>query len=93
MARHAIENDVHAVGISTQFGGHRTLVPQLVRELRAGDLVVTVDGIVPQKGLLHARSGGRELRLRSRHEHPERSATRARADRAKGEHEGTRRRT
>jgi methylmalonyl-CoA mutase len=52
VARQAIENDVHVVGVSTQSGGHKTLVPQLVEELRrlgAGDIVVTVGGIVPQQ--------------------------------------------
>jgi methylmalonyl-CoA mutase len=52
VARQAVENDVHAVGVSTQSGGHRTLVPDLVRELAelgASDIVVTVGGIVPQK--------------------------------------------
>ncbi|HYR95297.1 MAG TPA: methylmalonyl-CoA mutase [Candidatus Binatus sp.] len=52
VARQAVENDVHVVGISTQSGGHKTLVPQLVRELRrlgAGDIVVTVGGIVPRQ--------------------------------------------
>jgi methylmalonyl-CoA mutase len=52
VARQAVENDVHAVGVSTQSGGHKTLVPQLVKELEtlgAGDIVVTVGGIVPQK--------------------------------------------
>src|SRR5690606_26192522 len=33
-ARQAIENDVHVVGVSTQAAGHKTLVPQLVEELR-----------------------------------------------------------
>src|SRR5262249_41496745 len=52
VARQAVENDVHVVGVSTQSGGHKTLVPQLVRELErlgAGDIVVTVGGIVPAK--------------------------------------------
>jgi methylmalonyl-CoA mutase len=52
VARQAVENDVHAVGVSTQSGGHQTLVPELVRELArlgAGDVVVTVGGIVPAK--------------------------------------------
>jgi methylmalonyl-CoA mutase len=50
VARQAVENDVHVVGVSTQSGGHKTLVPQLIRELErlgAGDVVVTVGGIVP----------------------------------------------
>jgi methylmalonyl-CoA mutase len=52
VARQAVENDVHVVGISTQSGGHKTLVPQLIAELRrlgAGDIVVTVGGIIPAK--------------------------------------------
>jgi len=52
VARQAIENDVHVIGVSTQSGGHKTLVPQLVQELRAqgaGDIVVTVGGIIPAK--------------------------------------------
>jgi methylmalonyl-CoA mutase len=52
VARQAVENDVHVVGISTQSGGHKTLVPQLIAELErlgAGDIVVTVGGIVPPR--------------------------------------------
>ncbi len=52
VARQAVENDVHAVGVSTQSGGHKTLVPQLVKELEklgARDLVVIVGGIIPPK--------------------------------------------
>jgi methylmalonyl-CoA mutase len=50
VARQAVENDVHAVGVSTQAGGHRTLVPQLVEALRehgAGEVVVVAGGIIP----------------------------------------------
>jgi methylmalonyl-CoA mutase len=52
VARQAVENDVHVVGVSTQSGGHKTLVPQLVKELErlgAGEVVVTVGGIVPPR--------------------------------------------
>lgn len=52
VARQAVENDVHVIGISTQAGGHKTLVPQLIRELErlgASDIIVTVGGIIPQK--------------------------------------------
>jgi len=52
VARQAVENDVHVIGISTQSGGHKTLVPQLIKELEklgAGDVVVTVGGIIPAK--------------------------------------------
>jgi len=51
-ARHAVENDVHAVGISTLAAAHRTLVPELVAALRAeeaDDIVVFVGGVIPQQ--------------------------------------------
>jgi len=51
-ARQAIENDVHAVGISTLAAGHKTLVPAIIAELEkqgAGDIVVFVGGVVPQQ--------------------------------------------
>ena len=51
-ARQAIENDAHAVGGSTQAGGHKTLGPALIAELAAagaGDVVVIVGGVVPPK--------------------------------------------
>ena len=50
VARQAVENDVHLVGISTQAGGHRVLVPELVQALRAAgasDVKVVCGGIVP----------------------------------------------
>jgi methylmalonyl-CoA mutase len=61
VARQAVENDVHVVGISTQSGGHKTLVPQLINELErlgAGDIVVTVGGIIPQRDYPFLESAG-----------------------------------
>jgi len=52
VARQAVENDVHVIGISTQSGGHKTLVPQLISELAklgANDIIVTAGGIIPPK--------------------------------------------
>jgi methylmalonyl-CoA mutase len=52
VARQAVENDVHVVGVSTQSGGHKTLVPQLIAALQAlgaNDIVVTVGGIIPSR--------------------------------------------
>ena len=49
-ARQAIENDVHAVGISTLAAGHKTLVPAIIAALReqgADDIIVFVGGVVP----------------------------------------------
>jgi methylmalonyl-CoA mutase len=58
-ARQAIENDVHAVGVSTLAAGHKTLVPAIVEALRtqgADDIVVFVGGVVPKQdyGFLYA---------------------------------------
>ncbi|HUJ02614.1 MAG TPA: methylmalonyl-CoA mutase, partial [Rhizomicrobium sp.] len=52
VAKDAIEADVHVVGISSQAGGHRTLVPQLIAALKkdgAGDKLVVVGGVIPQQ--------------------------------------------
>lgn len=49
-ARQAIENDVHALGISTLAAGHKTLVPAIVQALKeqgAQDIVVFVGGVIP----------------------------------------------
>lgn len=51
-ARQAIENDVHAVGISTLAAGHKTLVPAIIAELErqgADDIIVFVGGVIPQQ--------------------------------------------
>jgi methylmalonyl-CoA mutase len=51
-ARQAIENDVHAVGVSTLAAGHKTLVPAIINALRsqgADDIIVFVGGVVPQQ--------------------------------------------
>jgi methylmalonyl-CoA mutase len=49
-ARQAIENDCHAVGVSTLAAGHKTLVPALVKALKdqgAEDIIVFVGGVIP----------------------------------------------
>ncbi len=51
-ARQAIENDVHAVGVSTLAAGHKTLVPEIVRALEAQggeDIIVFVGGVIPRQ--------------------------------------------
>ncbi len=51
-ARQAIENDVHAVGISTLAAGHKTLVPAIIAELEkqgSDDIIVFVGGVIPQQ--------------------------------------------
>ena len=49
-ARHAVENDVHAVGCSSLAAGHKTLVPEIVKHLKAmgaDDIIVFVGGVIP----------------------------------------------
>jgi methylmalonyl-CoA mutase len=51
-ARQAIENDVHAVGVSTLAAGHKTLVPAIIEALRAqggDDIIVFVGGVIPRQ--------------------------------------------
>jgi methylmalonyl-CoA mutase len=51
-ARQAIENDVHALGVSTLAAGHKTLVPAIIAELKlqgADDIIVFVGGVIPRK--------------------------------------------
>jgi methylmalonyl-CoA mutase len=50
VAIQAAENDVHIIGASSLAGGHKTLIPQLVQELRKigrGDIMVTAGGVIP----------------------------------------------
>jgi len=64
VARMAVENDVHVLGISTLAGGHMTLVPQVIQELkRLGrpDILVIVGGVIPPQdfeALKRAGAGG-----------------------------------
>ncbi|CAG4884036.1 methylmalonyl-CoA mutase [Georgfuchsia toluolica] len=49
-ARQAVENDVHAIGVSTLAAGHKTLVPALIKALNdqgATDIIVFVGGVIP----------------------------------------------
>ena len=60
-ARQAIENDVHAVGVSTLAAGHKTLVPAIIDELKrqgADDIIVFVGGVVPQQDYDFLKAAG-----------------------------------
>ena len=49
-ARQAIENDVHAIGVSSLAAGHKTLLPELVKSLKAqgaDDIIVFAGGVIP----------------------------------------------
>jgi methylmalonyl-CoA mutase len=51
-ARQAIENDVHALGVSTLAAGHKTLVPAIIAELKkqgSDDIIVFVGGVIPRQ--------------------------------------------
>lgn len=52
VAQQAVDADVHIVGVSSQAAGHRTLVPELIRELKelgAKDVLVVVGGVIPEQ--------------------------------------------
>jgi methylmalonyl-CoA mutase len=52
VARQAAENDVHIVGASSLAAGHKTLVPQLIEELKKigrGDIMVIAGGVIPPR--------------------------------------------
>lgn len=51
-ARQAVENDVHVVGISSLAAGHKTLIPELIKELKKlgrEDMLVICGGVIPPK--------------------------------------------
>jgi methylmalonyl-CoA mutase len=59
--REAIENDVHAIGISSQAAGHKTLVPQVIAGLKkegADDIVVICGGVIPPQDVEGLIGGG-----------------------------------
>ncbi|HUP22021.1 MAG TPA: methylmalonyl-CoA mutase [Thermoanaerobaculia bacterium] len=61
VARQAVENDVHVVGISSLAAGHLVLVPQLRTELERlgrGDILVVVGGVVPAQDFETLREAG-----------------------------------
>ncbi|MCP4912650.1 MAG: methylmalonyl-CoA mutase [Oligoflexia bacterium] len=52
VAKQAIENDVHVIGVSSLAAGHKTLVPDLIAELKkqkAEDIIVIVGGVIPKQ--------------------------------------------
>ncbi|MAE96435.1 MAG: methylmalonyl-CoA mutase [Deltaproteobacteria bacterium] len=60
-AQQAIDADVHVVGVSSQAGGHKTLVPQLIQALKdrkAADIAVVAGGIIPPQDYDFLREQG-----------------------------------
>ena len=61
VAKQAIENDVHIIGISSLAAGHLTLIPQLMRSLEsqgAGDILVVCGGVIPPQDYDQLRGFG-----------------------------------
>ena len=61
VARQAVENDVHVVGISSQAAGHKTLAPALAAALRAAgaeDIIVVCGGVIPDRDREVLRAAG-----------------------------------
>jgi methylmalonyl-CoA mutase len=49
-AKQAVENDVHVLGVSSLAGGHKTLVPEVIKELKKlgrEDIMVIAGGVIP----------------------------------------------
>ncbi|MBS1581836.1 MAG: methylmalonyl-CoA mutase, partial [Bacteroidetes bacterium] len=62
VAKQAIENDVHVLGISSLAGGHKTLVPEVIKELRntyhRPDILVVAGGVIPPNDFAFLRQAG-----------------------------------
>jgi methylmalonyl-CoA mutase len=60
-ARQAVENDAHVLGFSSLAGGHKTLLPQLVEELRKldrEDIMVVIGGVIPHQDYEFLKANG-----------------------------------
>ncbi len=52
VARQAVENDVHIIGVSSQAAGHKTLIPELInrlKEIEADSIMVVAGGVIPKQ--------------------------------------------
>ena len=58
VVKHAIENDVHVIGISTHTAGHKVLIPQLLEELKETTIAVVAGGIIPPQDYEFLRKVG-----------------------------------
>jgi methylmalonyl-CoA mutase len=61
VARMAVENDVHIIGVSSHAAGHKTLVPELIAELKKqkrSDMLVVCGGVIPQQDYEFLTSAG-----------------------------------
>jgi methylmalonyl-CoA mutase len=61
VARQAVENDVHVIGVSSLAAGHKTLVPQLLAELKKmgrEDIMIVVGGVIPAQDYDFLKANG-----------------------------------
>ena len=61
VAQQALDNDVHIVGVSTLAGSHKTLIPQLIEELRRlnrSEILVVAGGVIPQQDVQFLKDAG-----------------------------------
>jgi len=61
VVQQAIDADVHCIGVSSLAAGHRTLIPELIKELQkqgSGDIVVICGGVIPPQDYDYLRSAG-----------------------------------
>ena len=61
VAKQAVENDVHVVGVSSQAAGHKTLIPDLIAALKAegaDDIIVVAGGVIPKQDYDFLREAG-----------------------------------
>ncbi|CAD7807576.1 Methylmalonyl-CoA mutase large subunit [Chryseobacterium aquaeductus] len=64
VAKQAIENDIHILGVSSLAAGHKTLVPQVVEELKklgADDITIVVGGVIPQQDYEYLYANGADF--------------------------------
>lgn len=60
-AKQAVENDVHILGISSLAGGHKTLVPEVIKQLKTygrEDIMVIVGGVIPKQDYQFLKEAG-----------------------------------
>jgi len=63
-AAQAVENDVHIIGMSSLAGGHKTLLPMLVEELKQRgreDIIVIAGGVIPPQDYEFLKEHGASL--------------------------------
>jgi methylmalonyl-CoA mutase len=64
VAKQAVENDVHCLGISSLAGGHKTLIPEVITELRKygrGDILIIAGGVIPEKDYQNLYDSGADF--------------------------------